>query len=143
MRLRLRALVPALALGGALVAPPVAEADGHRRADRGRRYGYERSDRSDHRGRHHRSYRPGHHRGHHRPHYRRYHHGPRHYYRPHHRRVYRPYWDPRPPYRPHYYAPRGFPYAHPGPVYGPPPYRGGVHGSVSIGLPFVGFSLHF
>jgi hypothetical protein len=114
MRLRLRALVPALVLGGALVAPPTAEADGHRRSDRGRRYGYERSDRGDHRGRSHRSYRRGQPRGHNRhqrPHYRRYQ--------------------------------RGFPHAYPGPVYGPPPYRGGVHGSVSIGLPFVGFSLHF
>jgi hypothetical protein len=135
--MRLVALVPALVLGGALVAPPIAEADGRRRSDPERRYGYERSDRTGQRGRHYRSYRRGH------PHHYRYHHRPRPYYRPHHRRYRRPYWGPRPPYRPYYFAPRGFPYAHPGPLYAPPPYRGGVHGSVSIGLPFVGFSLHF
>jgi hypothetical protein len=138
MRMRLRALVPALVLGGVLVAPPMAEADGNRRVDRGHRYGYERSDRGGHY--RHRSYRRGDHRYYrgHRPHYRRYPHRPRHYHRPH----YRPYWGPRRPYRPYYYAPPGYPFV-PGPLYGPPPYRGGVHGSVSVGLPFVGFSLYF
>jgi hypothetical protein len=47
--MRLGVLVPALVLGGALVAPSVAEADGNRRVDGGRHYGYERSDRGDRR----------------------------------------------------------------------------------------------
>ena len=38
-------------------------------------------------------------------------------------------------------APWPAPYR-PGPVYGPY-YRGGVHGHVSIGLPFIGVSLFF
>ena len=55
---------------------------------------------------------------------------------------YRPYYRPYYGYRPlppaHYgpYPPYGYPV-------GPPLHRGGVHGSVSVGLPFLGVSLHF
>jgi hypothetical protein len=148
-------LLPALAFGAALLAPPVAEADHHRSPDRGRRSGYERSNRSHgryERGHSGRSYRRGHTRrayrgsrhayGRSRPVYR---HRPS--YRPRHPRYYRTWSSPHHVYRPlprRYYAPWPAPYGSPGPVYGPwPRHRGGVHGSVSIGLPFIGFSLHF
>ena len=145
-------LIPALAFGAALLAPSAAEADRHRSPERGRRPHYERSHRSH--GRYerghsrpsyrrapvHRSYKRGRHsykRGHYRPAPRHHHRYYRPSYRPHYFYGYRPY--PR-----RYYAPRPVPYGYPGPAYGPwPPYRGGVHGSVSIGLPFIGFSLHF
>jgi hypothetical protein len=148
--MRLGALVPTLALGAALLAPALAEADHHRSSERGRA-GYHRSgrgygERYSPRGRydrgHHRSYR------HDRGRYYRSHRRP--YYRPHHRPYYRPYR------RPYYYAPRHYRPAPPvsyaprpvpygyygGPVWGPPR-RGGLHGSVSVGLPFLGFSLYF
>jgi hypothetical protein len=148
MRLRLRALVPALLLGGALAAPPAAEADRYRDSDRGRRSGYQRSDRDRghyESGRSQRSYRRSptgpYGRSHRGPRYLPHHRRPAPYYRPYDRRYYRPYRGPRPLPRPHY-APWGGPYAYPGPFYAPR-YRGGVHGSVSIGLPFFGFSLHF
>jgi hypothetical protein len=141
-------LIPVLVLA-ALVAPPLADADSHRSGDRGRRTRYERSGRGDDRGN---SYRRGDHpgrRGHYRPAYR--HHRPvQPRYRGRYRSYYRPYY-PAPRYyygyRPHpglYYPPWPGPYVYPGPAYGPGPWhRGGVHGHVSIGLPFVGFSLHF
>jgi hypothetical protein len=144
------ALIPALAFGAALLAPPIAEADHHRSPERGRRSGYERSNRGHgryDRGRSGRSYRRGHSRrsykrGHYRPSRR---HRPS--YRPRRPGYYRPWSRPYYSHRPYphrYYAPYPAPYGYPGPGYGPyPPYRGGVHGSVSIGLPFIGFSLHF
>ena len=148
------ALIPALAFGAALLAPPVAEAQRHRPPERGRGSHYERSDRG--RGRYERGRsRPSYRRGHARYSYKRGHYRPspryRHSYRPRHPGYARPY------YRPYYRSPYSYgyqpyprrysgpaPYGYPGPAYGPwPPYRGGVHGRVSIGLPFIGFSLHF
>lgn len=161
------ALAPALALGAVvLVPPPVAEADHHRPSERGRRSGDERSyrgrDGSQPASRHHRGYRKGDARGRHRGHryaprgrdaYGRYPHSSyRHSYRP---------YDPRGVYRsppPVVYAPPPGYYARPPGYYAPPPgyyapprsgyapyrrYRGGVHGGVSIGLPFLGFGLYF
>jgi hypothetical protein len=162
------ALIPALAFGAALLAPPAAHADQHRSPERGRRSGYERSVRSQgrfERGHSRRSYRrdqprrsyrrghPGNKRGDRRPayRYRRPYDRPRHprYVRPYHRPRYRSY--PRPYYRPYprpyyhgyYRTYRRYPAPGP-PPYGPwPRHRGGVHGHVAIGLPFVGFSLFF
>jgi len=147
------AVIPALALGAALLAPSAAQADRHHSPERGRRPGYERSDRSHgryERGHSRRSYRraPARHkytRGLYRssPRYRRRYSRPRPpgYYRPSYRS---PYDYGYRPYRRRYYAPRPAPYGYWGPAYGPwPPYRGGVHGSVAVGLPFIGFSLHF
>jgi len=157
-------IFPALAFSAALLVPSVAEADRHRSPERGRRSTYERSGRSHgryERDHSRRSYRGGHarhsyrrgrdsyKRGHYRsaPRYRRPSYRPRHpgYSRPYHRPYYRsPYYYGSRPYPRQYYAPRPAPYGYPGPAYGPwPPHRGGVHGSVSIGLPFIGFSLHF
>ena len=145
------ALIVALAFGAALLVPPIAEADHRRSPERGRRSGYERSNRTHGRyeQRHsRRTYR----RGHSRRSYKRGDYRPsRRYHRPSYRPRYpgydrpwsRPYYGHR-PYPRRYYAPYPAPYGHPGPAYGPwPPRRGGVHGSVSIGLPFIGFSLHF
>jgi hypothetical protein len=143
--MRTGALIPALALGAALLAPPLAAADHHRAPENGRRSGYDRSPRSQ--GRYERSHsrrayrrdfpRDSYRRGHHRPVYRHrrpYYRPPR-YYRPDYRSYYYGAYRPYP--RPYYYVPAP-------PPYGPwPRYRGGVHGHVSLGLPFIGFSLHF
>ncbi len=155
--MRTGALIPALALGAALLALPAAAADHHRAPERGRRSAYEPSGRGHHeRGHSRRAYRrdhprPSYRRGHARPVYRHRHpdsyrtRSPR-YYRPYSRPYYRPYSQPY--YRPRYYGgywPYPGSYSVPGPApYGPwPRYRGGVHGHVSLGLPFIGFSLHF
>jgi hypothetical protein len=152
--MKLRALVamtPALALGAVLLVPSVAAADHHRSSDRGRRSADGRSYRS-----HDRSQRQGYDRGH-RKHdsrwrhqrYGRYERPPRYRYRysyrPHpRRRVFRPtppvVYAPPPGYwarPPAYYGPRGRAWV-PG-----RPYRGGVHGSVSVGLPFFGLYVRF
>jgi hypothetical protein len=143
--MRLGALVPTLVLGVALVAPALAEADHHRSSEHGHS-AYQRSGRG-HRYSHHGRYQRGRHEGYRRGHHeRRYYRAPRRpYYRPYHR-TYRPYYGRRYYYRPVppvYYAPRPVPYGYyGGPVWAPPPRRG-VHGSVSVGLPFLGFSLYF
>ena len=144
--MRLGALVPALALGAALLTPAAAEADRHRSPDRRRHSGYDRSSR-DHR----RHYAPrAEPRGHYRPHVR-HHYAPRYRHSPPYRRpYYRPYY--RPHYRPHYwpYAPYGpYPPAYhavPPVPYGywpPVPPRPGLHGGVHLGVPGFGFSLYF
>jgi hypothetical protein len=152
--MRFGALVPTLVLGAALVAPTPAAADHHRSSERGRG-GYQRSDRG-----HGDRYSPRSHRRYdrNRPYSSR--RGPAYRYtpRPRSRSYYRPYG--RPYYRPYYYGrrysyppappayhpvPRPLPYGYyGGPVWAPPPpLRGGVHGGVSVGLPFFGFSLYF
>ena len=145
-----------LALGAAF-GPSPAEAD-HHRSDRGRRSGHERSYRG-HREHGHR-YERGHHQVHRRGaharplHYRGHYRGryPRHHYRPYSPRRY---WRPAPPVvyappprvyapPPVYYAPPPRYYAPARPAYAPyPRHGGGVHGSVSVGLPFFGFHLYF
>jgi Ni/Co efflux regulator RcnB len=149
--MRYGALVPALTVAAALGAPLVAEADHHRDRDRRSRYdrpsrghgGTDRSGRRGHKYRRrdtrasHRGYTHGYHYGRHHRLYYRY---PRHHYRPYPPRVYyRPYstYRPVPPvHHPPYPVPYGYPFA-------PPPYRRGVHGGISIGVPGFGLSLVF
>ncbi|MGD8894845.1 MAG: hypothetical protein PVJ73_02315 [Acidobacteriota bacterium] len=146
--MRIRALVPTLAVAAALVAPSslLAEPDHHRARDRGRGPGYDRSSPG-----HRDSYRSGgrsdrsaYQRGYPRVYrHRRYTPPPRRYllrsprayrYRP----YSRPYYGYR-PVPPAYYPPHA-PYGYP---VGPPIHRGGVHGGISIGVPGFGLSLVF
>jgi hypothetical protein len=166
--MRLRALLTTLALGAALLAPPLAgAADRHpaRPGDRGRGSSYRHAER-------YRSSAPRYRSGHadSRRQYRR---APR-YYAPRYRydtpryRYYAPRYRYRPYFRP-YYAPLypvpvdpyAYPYsgvypygvyplspgyAHPYPGYAypyPMPYRRGVHGALGLGFPGFGFSLYF
>jgi hypothetical protein len=149
--MRYGALVPALTIAAALGAPLVAEADHHRHRDR--RTGYDRPSRghgdtyrSGRRGqkyhrRDKRAFRRGYTHGyHHGRHHRRYYRYPRHLYRPYPPRVYyRPYSTYR-PVPPVHYTPYPGPYGYP---FAPPPYRRGVHGGISIGVPGFGLSLVF
>jgi len=150
--MRLGALVPTLACGAALVVPAVVLAEpGHHRSRDHQRSGYERSSRSHggyERGRSHRSYSRGYSNRHSRGHHRSYGHHPtyryrRHSYRPHYRPYYRPYVRPYYGYRPYpssYSAPYPVPYGY---QVAPPPFRRGVHGGISIGVPGFGLSLLF
>ena len=146
--MRIGALVPALTLAAALGAPSTLPAEpDHRSRDRGRRSGYDRpspghrdsyrSGRRSYKKGSHRSYTRGYRHGHHR--YARRSRRPYYTYRPYPRSYYRPYsrYRPvRPPYYPPYPVSYGYPLA-------PPPYRGGVHGGISIGVPGFGLSLVF
>jgi len=156
--MRTHALLSVLALSAVLAAPPLAGAadrhpssrggHGDYRSSRGRgdghrapQYRYDRRSRRPAP-----SYRHAPRYRYDAPRYRYY--GPRYrYYRPGY--AYRPYYPVPYGYRtwPHAYHPRvyvappypAYPYGY-GPV---APYRGGVHGGVSLGFPGFGFSLYF
>jgi hypothetical protein len=148
--MRIGALVPALGLAAALVAPPTLDASPDGGRDRRGRSAYDRSARG--RGNAYRSgrrsYRDGYRRGSRRGYHRGQRWSPRYARRPYpaYRSYPRPY--PRPygyryryrPAPPVYYVPRPVPYGVP--VW-PPPYRHGIHGGITIGVPGFGLSLFF